>query len=176
MTVILPTPFEHLVEKDDKINEVWYRRLSELVTDTNRISSALASITTASTVTLTLATQADQEATTATAALVTPSVQQYHPSAAKAWGTIAMAGTVATVTTGYNIAGAVSTATGVLAVTLGTPFSSSNYTILPSAASPRFLGAVVGGIATTGFTLVSLDSTLGFSDPTVYFIACYGDQ
>jgi hypothetical protein len=170
--IVLPTPHEPLVDADKKISEIWYRYFTNSAIATN----ALAAITTASTVVLSFATQIDQEGTTAATALVTPSVQQYHPSAAKAWGTITMAGSVPTVTTGYNISGAVSTATGILTVSLGTPFSSSNYTIMASAASPRFIGAVVGSIATTGFTVASLNSTLGFNDPTVYYLTCYGDQ
>jgi hypothetical protein len=35
MTVILPTPHEPLVEKDGKINEIWYRYLSENAIETN---------------------------------------------------------------------------------------------------------------------------------------------
>jgi hypothetical protein len=182
MTVILPTPFEHLVEKDDKINEVWYRRLSELVTDTNRISSALASITTASTVTLTFATQADQEATTAAAALVTPSVQQYHPSAVKAWGLVRVttAG-VMTLSTGYNVTSATTVGgAGTVTVNLTVPFASSDYVVLPcitnqtSAASNNVL--TVASLASSQFSLIVFDSSGTNNDPAAWHFACYGDQ
>jgi hypothetical protein len=42
MTVILPTPHEPLVEKDGKINEIWYRYLSENAIETNESISGRA--------------------------------------------------------------------------------------------------------------------------------------
>jgi hypothetical protein len=189
MTVILPTPFEHLVEKDDNINEVWYRRLSELATDTNRLSSALASITsalaaitTASTVTLTFATQADQEATTAPAAIVTPSVQQYHPSATKAWGLVRVttAG-VMTLSTGYNVASATTVGgAGRVTVTLTVPFASSDYVVVPSITnqSSALSNNVVqvNTLASSQFSLIVYDSSGTNNDPAAWHFACYGDQ
>jgi hypothetical protein len=181
MTVILPPPFETLVDKSDKINEVWYRRLGELVTDTNRISSALAAITTASTVSLTFATQADQEATTAATAIVTPSVQQYHPSATKAWGLVRVGTTGAmTLSAGYNVASATTVGgAGTVTVTLTNPFSSTNYVVVASITNQSTVASnnvvAVGALASSQFTLLNFDSS-GASNPAAYHFACYGDQ
>src|SRR3954469_8844328 len=75
------------------------------------------------------ATQAQQEAGTATKQLVSPAVQQFHPSAAKAWTTFN--GTSAnpiTVGAGYNITGTVAkNGTGDYTITFTTAFSSVNY-------------------------------------------------
>jgi hypothetical protein len=172
MTVILPTPYELLVDKDGKINEVWYRYFSQAAIATNGLSSALSAITTASTVSLTFATQADQEASTAPAAIVTPSVQQYHPSAAKAWGTatIGVSTGAQTILASYNVSAVTKTSAGSYTVEFTTPFSSTAYTILPIAVD----GLVAVDVpATTGFQLFN-DTTV--SDPLTIHFACYGDQ
>jgi hypothetical protein len=189
MTVKLPTPFEPLVTPDLKISEVWYRYLSESVIATNSastslasLSSALAAITTASTVTLTFATQADQEATTAAAAIVTPSVQQYHPSAAKAWGLVRVttAG-VMTLSTGYNVTSATTVGGfGTVTVNLTVPFATSNYAVLPcitnqtSALSNNVV--TVSALASSQFSLIVFNSSGDNHDPAAWYFACYGDQ
>lgn len=182
MTVKLPTPYEPLLDRPNQISEVWYRKLNEWVIDTNRISSALAAITTASTISLTLATQADQEATTATAAIVTPSVQQYHPSAAKAWGLVRVTTTgVMTLSTGYNVASATTAGgAGTVTVNLTVPFSSSDYTVLPciqlQATSASLNVPTVSALASSQFSLIVFNSSGENQNPAAWHFACYGDQ
>jgi hypothetical protein len=179
MTVVLPTPYEPLVDSDGKIREVWYRFFSGSALATNAASSLLSAITTASTVALTFATQADQEATTALAAIVTPSVQQYHPSAAKAWGAVVTStgSTVATLSTGYNVNTVASTADGLLRVDLGVAFSSTNYSVVATAVPPSTGIFACGLISrdTTTFTLAHGNATTTFNC-NGYSFACYGDQ
>ena len=87
-----------------------------------------------------LATQAEQEAGSATDKLVTPGRQHNHPSAAKHWGYVLVSGGVPTLTSSYNITSITDTATGRMVVTIATDFSSVNWA----------LGGAAAGGATTG--------------------------
>jgi hypothetical protein len=175
MTTVLPTPYEPLVDKDGKVSEVWYRYLSQAQAQLNTITTASTLFTAVAF--SSFATQADEEAGTSTQTVVSPSVQQYHRSAAKAWGNVACAGTVATLTTGnYNVASITGVASaGQLLVELTVPFSSSNYSVVASpiiAVSSDATALGIGSLATTGFMIVR-DST---SLPPGYAFAAYGDQ
>jgi hypothetical protein len=182
MTVKLPTPFEPLVGGDGKIAEVWYRYFSESALATNSLSSALSAVTTSSTISLTFATQADQEATTATAAIVTPSVQQYHPSATKAWGLVRVttAG-VLTFSTGYNVT-SVTTAAGIgtITVNLTVPFATSDYVITTGiqqqTSALSNMVPQVTALASSQFSLIVFDSSGSNRDPAAWHFACFGDQ
>jgi hypothetical protein len=174
MTTVLPTPHERLVDKDGKISEVWYRYLSQSQVQLNTITTASTLFTLVAF--SPFATQADQEGGIAANSVVASDVQQYHQSAAKAWANVTVSGTLATLTTGYNVASVLATATdGILAVTLTVPFSSSNYSVVANvltavSSDARPLG--IGSLATTGFTLVRDSTTL----PPGYAFAAYGDQ
>lgn len=75
---------------------------------------------------LTDASQAQQEAGTATTVYVTPGRQQYHPSAAKAWVNFNGTGTVA-IRTSYNVTSITDNGTGDYSVNWDVDFSSANY-------------------------------------------------
>jgi len=178
MTNSLPSPSVPLIDTETgQITDVWYRYLSK----------TLASLTSLESVTpltsITYATQADEEAGTSTVAVVTPSVQHYHPSAAKAWGVVTLTGTVATVDAGYNVNAAASTATGLLRVDLATAFSSTVYAVLANiraldstAVNRSVVVATSIGLATTTFTLLA-QAADGVNVATdAYYFACYGDQ
>lgn len=70
------------------------------------------------------ATQAQQEAASATNVAVNPSVQQYHPSAAKAWVRWNNAGTIAA---SYNVTSVTDNGAGDWTINFTVSFSSSNY-------------------------------------------------
>ena len=72
------------------------------------------------------ATQAGQEAATSADTFVSPSVQQYHPSAAKAWVVFDGTGTVA-ISASYNVASITDNGTGDYTVNFTNAFSSANY-------------------------------------------------
>lgn len=100
--------------------------------------------------------------------------------AAKAWGHITLAGTVATITSGYNIATAATTATGLLSVGLTVPFASTTYVVTYGVSvldTTTLLVTNVSslGVASTGFSLVT-KSTAGNANPLSYYISCFGDQ
>jgi hypothetical protein len=185
MTVKLPTPFEPLVTPDLKISEVWYRYLSESVIATNSASTSLASLSsalTAITTTPTYATQADEEAGTSTVAVVTPSVQQYHPSAAKAWGVVEVttAG-VASLSTGYNVSGVTYPGTGNVIVNFSVPFATTRYTITATAQAHSTDGAgnivsIAANPAATSFEAFHYTAGALLSHPRAIYFTCFGDQ
>lgn len=70
------------------------------------------------------ATQAQQETGTATIALVSPAVQQFHPSAPKCWGKFDVS---AAFSVSYNVTSGTDNGTGDWTITIGTDFSSANY-------------------------------------------------
>lgn len=132
------------------------------------------------------ASRAEMEAATSLVTVVSPGSFQYHPGACKAWGKAVGAGTSLTVN--YNISGIADTATGRLGVTIGTDFSSANYSILTtlerSVTSLTATGvedhAVRNASPTAGvFEIESYDQTailFAAQDPANYFWACFGDQ
>lgn len=78
--------------------------------------------------TVTIATQAEQEASTSLIAAVTPARQQYHPSACKAWIIFDGTGTVA-IKASYNIASLTDNGLGDYTVAFTTAFSSAFYAV-----------------------------------------------
>lgn len=188
----LPPHHEPMVDVNTgRITDVWYRFLFKNVTEVTTVeltATAPLSISTANVIsiaasTLGFAGQAEQEAGASTSAVITPSVQQYHPSAAKAWAHVTLAGTVATVTTGYNVNSAESTATGLLKVNLATSFSSTNYVVNGMA---RIADSILTnhsvthptsiGLETTTFTLLCQANDGTNAAPTAWYVVCYGDQ
>lgn len=132
------------------------------------------------------ASQAEMEAGTATDRFVTPQGVNWHPGATKAWGKAVGAGTSLTVN--WNVSGISDTGTGRLGVTIGTDFSSANYSIVAS------LERTVTSLTATGvedhairnaspaagsFEIESYDQTailFAAQDPANYFWQCCGDQ
>lgn len=193
MTLSLPSPHEPFVDlQTGKVSEIWYRYLTQNqiaandATTVELTATAPLSISTANVIsfasTQTFASQADQEATTSAVAAVTPSVQQYHPSATKAWAYVTLAGTVATVQANYNVASAASTATGFLSVTLTQPFGSTAYAVIPgivgddAVASNLSVIVTSVGLDSSAFTLLTQTAGGTNQNPRAYFFACYGDQ
>lgn len=75
---------------------------------------------------VTAAVQADQETATSTTTYVSPGVQQYHPSAAKAWVYFVGTGTV-TINKSYNISSVGDNGVGDYTINFTTAFSDANY-------------------------------------------------
>jgi hypothetical protein len=151
MTVILPTPHEPLVEKDGKINEIWYRYFSEAAIASNAATAALTTVP--------LARQA---------AKVWGLVRVTTDG-------------IMTLSTGYNVASATTVGgAGTVTVNLTVPFATSNYVVLPcitqqtSAASNNV--PVVSALASSQFSLIVFNSSGANTDPAAWHFACYGDQ
>ena len=128
-----------------------------------------------------VATQAQQETAAATNVLVTPGRQQFHPSAAKAWG---QAQTNGILNVGFNIGSLTDVAVGRVVFNLTTAFSSASYAAVANAKLNTSLSA-----ATTLIAMIRNDSTASaihvdlvnadgtaFVDPNYYLMAAFGDQ
>ncbi len=123
-----------------------------------------------------VATAAQQETATSAINVVTPSVQQRHPSAAKAWGQVSVSGSVASLVAGYNVSSVAWGATGLYSVTLTTGFTTTSAgACIGSTVSGSVIAAV--NISTTTGLAVStrLGNTGADIDQSFYFV-CFGDQ
>jgi hypothetical protein len=130
------------------------------------------------TITVTGASQAEQEAGSSTAVAVTPGVQQHHQSAAKAWGHVALAAGAITAQTCYNATVTRSVA-GQYTITYATPFSSAAHALLltvqPSSSANIFIYA--GTLSATADTVTVSSITLAANnDPVSFSFAAFGDQ
>jgi hypothetical protein len=99
------------------------------------------------TITVTGASQSDQETGSSTSVAVTPGVQKFHPSAAKAW--VVFDGTPAspTISVSYNVSSITDNGTGDYTVNWSVSFSSASY-----------ITHVNGGTTTGGTTiLIAMD-------------------
>lgn len=124
------------------------------------------------------ASQAEQEAGTATDKAVTPGVQQHHRSAAKVWAEFNIAGSI---DASYNVTSITDNGTGSWNVVIGTDFSSISY------AGFAFGGLVAGvsGLfyhvnAQSGalYNIASYNPAGTLTDPTSFGInfVAFGDQ
>lgn len=126
-----------------------------------------------------LATQAEQEAATATNKLVTPSVQHYHPGMAKAW--VKFAGSTGVISVSYNVTSVTRNSQGNYTVNLTVPFSSANYIVQGTArrTASGFSDAVVmvyGTPSASAFIALVEDTAANTLDPLDCYVVCFGDQ
>lgn len=122
------------------------------------------------------ALQADQEAGTSKSKAVTPSTQQYHPSAAKAWAFATVGAGSPTLVASYNVTSITDSGVGLLTITIATDFSSLNFaslwTFWKGGGGAQFgyevahTAGSVEGVVTTTAAVVDPDawSWVGFGD------------
>jgi hypothetical protein len=137
------------------------------------------------TVTVTGASQSDQETASSTTVAVTPGVQQYHPSAAKAWISFNGTGTVS-VRASYNMDGVTpitDNGTGDYTLNIGTDMSSGNYSVVGSARSNAadsvpimFLQSGLSSRTGGSVRVRSVQVGTAFFDSDTIDVAMYGDQ
>jgi hypothetical protein len=140
-------------------------------------------ITTTGTVTVTAAVQSDQETGTSTAVAVVPGVQQYHPSACKAWGNLNGTGTIS-LRASYNLDACTDNGVGDYTFNITTDFSSANYGFSAvagrgsSAATGLLVLAPDGGANPTAgaFRLFTLSAAFAVQDAQFVGICFFGDQ
>lgn len=127
------------------------------------------------------ASKAQQIAGTSSTVYVTPSVQQFHQSANKAW--VRFRGTTASIISSYNVASVVRNSVGTYTITFTTPFSNTSYLCIPCAEILIGTEAVVfairdsGNITTTTTRVVTVDRTLVLADSTnIIEVHCFGVQ
>lgn len=127
-----------------------------------------------STLTLVAATQAQQEAGTSAVAPVVPSVQQYHPSAAKCWCLNDMAGNIGN---SYNVTSITDGGTGITTVTIATDFSSSSYVVSMGSLGGTGPAHFITSQAAGSYVFRTFNSaTLALQDPSLQFSVAFGDQ
>jgi hypothetical protein len=123
-----------------------------------------------------IATQAQQEAGSATNLIVTPGRQHYHPSAAKAQGKIQGTGTAA-ILYDYGIASITDNGTGQYRITWDTAFSTADYTVVltPHRAATDANFLAVESQAAGNVDISCLDNTATGREDVVFSIAAFGD-
>lgn len=127
-----------------------------------------------------VASQADQEAASSTAASVTPGRQQFHPSACKAWVRFNGTGAVA-IAASYNVSSITDNGTGDYTVNFTVSFSSANYAVSVNALTAATFAAMLGPDNFTAATGSQRFQTVKRSDGAVvdtdvtHFTA-FGDQ
>ncbi|HYH63438.1 MAG TPA: hypothetical protein VD866_01955 [Urbifossiella sp.] len=122
---------------------------------------------------LVAATQAQMEATSSLAAVVTPGRQQYHPSAAKFWvkhddGT--------TIAASYNVSSVTDNGTGDHTVNFATAFSSTDYCVVATSTNQTYSSQDGAGMAAGSIRIQARDSAGTLADAIRYFVAGFGDQ
>jgi hypothetical protein len=120
-----------------------------------------------------VATQANQETASATNLIVTPGRQQFHPSAAKAWGDVLINGTL---NASYNVSGVVKDSTGDWTVSFTTAFSAANYAVVVTARNANASAVLSVPSKATGSFTVKAQNTSGTDVDVDFFFVCYGDQ
>lgn len=133
-----------------------------------------------------VAAQSDQEAASSNSVLVSPASQQWHPSAAKSWGKITVAGGTPTLQVSYNVTSITDTATDQVTVTINADFSSAHYACVVSIeASTTTLSATTTSLicftrnatlAAGSFVIQACEIDIGAAtDPSSWHFVCFGD-
>lgn len=126
---------------------------------------------------LAFASQLQQEAGTNNTVSVTPAVQQFHPSAAKAW---CLSAPGSSILASYNITSATDTTTGKVVYTIATDFSSSAWVVAASQtgtlSSTSALFIEVAARAAGSLTLESTNGSGTLTDPVQWEFVGFGDQ
>lgn len=126
------------------------------------------------TLTLVAATQSQQEAASSSVVPVVPSVQQFHPSAAKCWCANDMSGNI---NVSYNITSITDLGTGVTTITIATDFSSSGYVVVADNVTGTNPAMVISNQVAGSYRLTTFNTTTGnVTDPGVQMSAAFGDQ
>lgn len=180
MTDTVYTDAVTLVTADtmNDFNRLHYTIFGDPATSTAAFSAIKQTATAVSTGALRLAVQADQEATSTGALAVTPSVQQYHPSAAKAFARWSSTTTVP-MPVSYNVSSTiVKVGTGAYQLRFVNNFSST--TVLVPVLSCDDTGAIIAGAVSTmtvsTCTVVFRNAAGALTDAANFYAAFYGDQ
>lgn len=119
------------------------------------------------------ATKSDQQTGTSTTAVVTPSQQQSHDSAAKAWAYVTQSAGTYTLVANYNVASVSKTSTGRLTVNLTTAFANANFACTATPDGTRF---IVTTPASSSSVSISLNDSSTAAADSGFSIVCYGRQ
>jgi hypothetical protein len=132
-----------------------------------------------------IASQANQEAGTSTALLVTPGRQHFHPGHPKLWAYVTVSSGTPTLETSYNVTSIGDTAAGILTVTIATDFSTANWsphvtaertTTSVGGANMRIPSVRFGGQAAGTIIVEVDDDDGGLKDPAAWSVMGLGDH
>jgi hypothetical protein len=130
-----------------------------------------------------VATQAEQEAGTATTVFTSPGRQHFHPGSAKCW--VASTQSSTTIQQSYNVTSVADTGAGVSTVTIATDFSGTTYCVVVGAEHNSASGTTQtyniddSGRAAGTYIIQSwqVDGTEALTDPSAsWFSVAFGDQ
>lgn len=128
-----------------------------------------------------IATQAEQETGTATDHIVVPGRQHFHPSAAKAWGSVTYSAGTPTLQDSFNVSGITDLDTGRLSVSWDTDFSSANYSVVAyveaaGGATPLVTFTESGAQSAGSVILRVANMSSTATDPARINFVAFGDQ
>ena len=149
-------------------------------TVTNVATGGLATggpITSTGTVTVTAAVKSDQTTATSTTVAVVPGVQQYHPSAAKAWASMSGTCSTSTCTLGdtYNVSQITRSGTGIYTATFSTAFADANFACFVTINNGIAFMTRGNSQTTTTYTF-AVDTATGSASDSAVNIVCFGPQ
>lgn len=129
---------------------------------------------------LAAASQAEQEAASATTVATTPGRQHFHPSAAKCWGYVTYSAGTPTLQVNFNVTSITDSGVGDVTVTVATDFSSANYAVNGTAQDNGGGGdsnvyEVTSARAAGAFEL-RIDTTAGAAQDSNLSFAAFGDH
>lgn len=123
------------------------------------------------------ATQAEMEAASISTRVATPSNVNWHPGVAKAWIKCNAAGAIQA---SHNITSITDNGTGDVTVTIATDFSSADYSAVVSARASgpvmTFVDSAGASQAAGSLRVLCYNTGGAATDPTNYYLACFGDQ
>lgn len=125
------------------------------------------------------ADKAAQIAAASNTVYTNPAVQQFHPSAAKAWAKITFPSGVATLTSGYNVASVTPTSSATFYITFVTPFSSTDYVVVTGLNYNNSTGvgfSSIYGQFVDNFSVVTTSQYGTGTYPYAWWFAAYGLQ
>jgi hypothetical protein len=106
-----------------------------------------------------------------------PSVQQFHPSAAKCWAYVTVSGGVPSLDASYNITSITDTGVGALTITIATDFSSAGWCSLTANETTADTQHVAVNTKAAGSVLLhNANLTPSLVDPAAWNFAGFGDQ
>jgi hypothetical protein len=127
---------------------------------------------------VTAAAKADEQAGTSAILATTPSQQQQHDSAAKAWAYFSVSSGTYTLQASYNIASFTKTSTGSGTLTFTTPFASANYACFAGGSNSG--SNIASTISTPSAASVAITHFEGSpavaTDPNQLSVVCFGRQ
>lgn len=141
---------------------------------------ASGTVTSSGNITVTAAVQSDQETGSSTSVAVVPGVQQYHPSAAKAWALCDSAGSLQA---SYNVTSITNGGTGDFTVNWATDFSSANYSAraIPQAdpggtTATTYFASIRANLFAAGTMRVYITDLTAASHDLAFMVSAFGDQ